>query len=104
MCKRRYKGAIQETSSNMPVRMTDIDDKSDHWQEEVSKVEEDPVYLNYTVNSGIEKKAASGTKYDPGNQYHYPKRAKAAAGQYANINPATLSDVNVYDTPKVHRY
>ena len=102
MCKRRYKEAIQETSSNIPVRMTDIDDKSD--QKEVSKVEEDPAYLNYTIKSGIEIKATLDTKYEPGNQYHHPKSEKAAASQYANINPATLSDVNVYDTPKVHRY
>ena len=100
MCKRRYKGAIQGMSSNIPVRMTDIDDKSD--QEEVSKVEEAPAYTNYNIKSGREKLATLDTRYEPGNQYYRPKREKA--GQYADINPTTLSDVNVYDTPGVHRY
>ena len=100
MCKRRYKGAIQGMSSIMPVRMTDIDDKSD--QEEVSKVEEAPAYANYNIKSGREKKAALDTRYEPGNLYYCPKREKA--GQYANIHPTTLSGVNVYDTPQVHRY
>ena len=103
MCKRRYKGAIQETSSNMPVKMTNIDDKS--YQEEVSKVEEAPGYANYNIKPGREKKAALDTKYELSKQYlvHHPKREKAGASQYATINPATLSDVNVYDTPNVHR-
>ena len=102
MCKRRYKGVIQGMSSNIPVRMTDIDDKSD--QEEVSKVEEAPAYANYNIKSRREKPAALDTRYEPGpgNQYYCPKKEKA--GQYANISPTTPSDVNFYDTPRVHRY
>ena len=100
VCKRRYKGAIQGMSSNIPVRMTDIDDKSD--QEEVSKVEEAPAYENYNIKPGIEKPAALDIRYEPGNQYNCPKSEKA--GQYADINHASLSDVNVYDTPQVHCY